>query len=109
MYATTISLLMLYCIRKNKFRNVWRLFPRTSVANGALRYFLFACLAQTKGPYYISYKNKRVHERLYKMHHRVCVNWYMQRCSQGGAEGAQAPPLSNQNIDVYFLSYSPTL
>ena len=26
-----------------------------------------------------------------------------------GGEGAQAPPLSNQNIDVYFLSYSPTL
>ena len=33
-----------------------------------------------------------------------------QRRSQGGAEGAQAPPpLSNQNIDVYFLSFSPTL
>ena len=26
----------------------------------------------------------------------------------GGAEGAQAPPLSDQNIDVYFLSFSPT-
>ena len=24
---------------------------------------------------------------------------------EGGAEGAQAPRLSNQNIDVYFLSY----
>jgi len=33
----------------------------------------------------------------------------MQRRSQGGAEGAQAPPLSDQNIDVYFLSFSPTL
>ena len=33
-----------------------------------------------------------------------------QRRSQGGgAEGAQAPPLNNQNIDVYFLSFSPTL
>jgi len=29
--------------------------------------------------------------------------------ARGGAKGAQAPPLSNQNIDVYFLSYSPTL
>jgi len=28
---------------------------------------------------------------------------------RGGAEGAQVPPLSNQNIDVYFLSFSPTL
>ena len=26
-----------------------------------------------------------------------------------GGEGAQAPPLSDQNIDVYFLSFSPTL
>ena len=32
------------------------------------------------------------------------------KAQPGGAEGAQAPPpLSNQNIDVYFLSYSPTL
>ena len=29
--------------------------------------------------------------------------------ARGGAEGAQAPPLSNQNIDAYFLSFSPTL
>jgi len=31
-----------------------------------------------------------------------------QRRRQGGAEGAQAP-LSDQNIDVYFLSFSPSL
>jgi len=31
------------------------------------------------------------------------------KAQPGGAEGAQAPPLSNQNIDVYFLSFSPTL
>ena len=28
-----------------------------------------------------------------------------QRRSQGGAEGVQTPPLSNQNIDVYFLVF----
>jgi len=31
-----------------------------------------------------------------------------QRHSQGGVKGLKTP-LSNQNIDVYFLSFSPTL
>jgi len=31
------------------------------------------------------------------------------KAQAGGAEGAQAPLLSNQNIDVYFLSFSPTM
>jgi len=32
-----------------------------------------------------------------------------QRRRQGGSWRGSSPPLSNQNIDVYFLSYSPTL
>ena len=32
----------------------------------------------------------------------------MQRSSQGGLKGLK-PPVSDQNIDVYFLSFSPTL
>jgi len=32
-----------------------------------------------------------------------------QRRSHGGGLKGLKPPLSNQNIDVYFLSYSPTL
>jgi len=30
----------------------------------------------------------------------------MSKAQQGGAEGAQAPPY--QNIDIHFLSFSPT-
>jgi len=32
-----------------------------------------------------------------------------QRRSQGGGLKGLKPPLSDQNIDVYFLSFSPTL
>ena len=35
--------------------------------------------------------------------------YHIQRRSQGGGSRGSSPPLSNQNIDVYFLSYSPTL
>ena len=34
---------------------------------------------------------------------------WTQRRRQGGAKGLKPPPLSDQNIDVHFLSFSPTL
>jgi len=41
--------------------------------------------------------------------HVLCEVPIIKGAARGGAEGAQARPLSDQNIDVYFLSFSPTL
>ena len=38
------------------------------------------------------------------------ASWGVRKgAARGGLKGLKPPPLSNQNIDVYFLSFSPTL
>ena len=55
-------------------------------------------------------------ERCRNSNNVFCVFWCSQiiyirpqRRSQGGGWRGSSPPFSDQNIDVYFLSFSPTL